>query len=159
MLQINEVLVVEPAYEEYGELCEGAADLTPKQHFEMQRVVQQHIDNAVSKTINLPTDYSIDDLSDLWLEYLPHIKGSTFYRWGSRENEPFSPVKVTDAERVIAETDPALIRRKERTKEANAMDCVSGACEVPQNGNGHVLAVLPGGGLEVFTPTRSEIGS
>lgn len=130
-LQINEVLVVEPAYEKYDELCEGAADLTPRQHFEMQKVVQRHIDNAVSKTINLPTDYSIDDLSDLWLEYLPHIKGSTFYRWGSRENEPFAPVRLADAERVIAATDPVFIRRKERTEQQSAMDCVAGVCEIP----------------------------
>lgn len=156
ILQVNEVLVIEPAYEQYGELCEGAADLTPRQHFEMQRVVQKHIDNAVSKTINLPTDYPVDELSELWLEYLPYVKGSTFYRWSSRENEPFSPVKLVDAERVIAETEPEFIRRKQRTEDANAMDCVSGACEVPyMNGNGKIE--ISAGELAVITSTVEEL--
>lgn len=159
VLQVEEVLVIEPAYEAYGELCEGAADLTPRQHFEMQKVVQQHIDNAVSKTINLPTDYPLDELSDLWLEYLPYVKGSTFYRWGSRENEPFSPVKVVDAERVIAETEPEFIRRKERTQEQNAMDCVGGVCEVPNgNGNGHHHEI-DAGELAVITSTVDELAA
>lgn len=140
ILQVNEVLVIEPIYEQYGDLVEGAADLTPRQHFEMQKVVQAHIDNAVSKTINLPEDYPVDELSDLWLEYLPYVKGSTFYRWGSREGEPFSPVKMEDVAHTIDTTEPEFIRRKERTKEQGAMDCVSGVCEVPGmngNGNGH----------------------
>lgn len=160
VLQVSEVLVVEPAYEQYGELCEGAADLTPRQHFEMQKVVQQHIDNAVSKTINLPTDYPVDELSDLWLEYLPYVKGSTFYRWGSRENEPFSPVKLVDAERVIAETEPEFIRRKERTREQVAMDCTNGACEVPGtdgNRNGHGDIKISAGELAVITSTIEEL--
>ena len=159
ILQVNEVLVIEPIYEDYGDLVEGAADLTPRQHFEMQRVVQRHIDNAVSKTINLPEDYPIDELANLWLEYLPHVKGSTFYRWGSRENEPFAPVKMADAEEIIAQTEPEFIRRKERTKEQLAMDCTTGACEIPGSNGKHddVLAVLPGGGLEVIAATSPEV--
>lgn len=164
ILQVNEVLVIEPVYEDYGDLVEGAADLTPQQHFEMQKVVQKHIDNAVSKTINLPEDYPVDELSDLWLEYLPYVKGSTFYRWGSRENEPFAPVKMEDVEQTIATTEPEFIRRKERTKEQAAMDCVSGVCEVPgANGNGHVVnvpmdVVLGNGELAVINTPKPHSG-
>lgn len=155
ILQVNEVLVIEPVYEEYGDLVEGAADLTPRQHFEMQKVVQKHIDNAVSKTINLPTDYPLEELSDLWLEYLPHVKGSTFYRWGSRENEPYSPVRMEEVEHVIATTEPEFIRHKGRTEAANAMDCVSGVCEVPHtNGNGHIDTEVD---VVVLTATREQL--
>lgn len=128
---IKQVLVIEPAYEEYGDLCEGAADIDVNTHFAVQVAVQKHVDNAVSKTINLPNDYPIESLSDLWLNYLPTLKGTTFYRWGSRENEPFAPVLLSEIHRVIEETPEHLISRKERTEEQSAMDCVSGACEVP----------------------------
>src|SRR5574338_143792 len=131
---IEKVLVVEPAYDNYGELCEGAADIPVERHFMVQKAVQRHVDNAVSKTINLPTDYPIDSLSELWLEYLPYLKGTTFYRWGSRENEPFEPVLMKDIDLVLRETPDDMIRRKERTEEQSAMDCVSGVCEIPTNG-------------------------
>lgn len=125
----EKVLVIEPVYDEFPDIIEGAADLHPRQHFDMQKVVQKHIDNAVSKTINLPSDYPIEDLAALWLEYLPHVKGSTFYRWGSRENEPFSPVRKEDIESVLFSTPEEQIRRKVKTEDNDAL-CVSGVCEV-----------------------------
>lgn len=135
---IERVLVVEPDYDVYGDLCEGAADIPVDRHFEVQKAVQKHVDNAVSKTINLPNDYPIDALSEIWLEYLPTLKGTTFYRWGSRENEPFEPILMKDIELVLRETPEDMIRRKERTEEQNAMDCVGGVCEVPAKIEEHV---------------------
>lgn len=125
------ILVVEPEYDQYPETVEGASDISVERHFMMQAVVQKHVDNAVSKTINLPNDYPIDALSDIWLEYLPQLKGTTFYRWGSRVDEPFSPVIMAEVEETLASTPEAMISRKSRTKEQNTMDCISGACEVP----------------------------
>ncbi len=140
---IEKVLVIEPAYDEYGELVEGAADISVEDHFKMQEVVQRHVDNAVSKTINLPNDYDPKDLSELWLDYLPSLKGTTFYRWGSRENEPFEPVLSANIEEVIQSTPEDQIRRKQRTEEQSSMDCVSGVCEIPtSNGNGKVTTKI-----------------
>jgi ribonucleoside-diphosphate reductase alpha chain len=119
------VLVIEPAYEEFGELVEGAMDVPVEDHFQMQKVVQNHVDNAVSKTINLPTDYPLDNLSDLWLQYLPTLKGTTFYRFGSRENEPFNPVPHDEIEETISSTPEENIRRKERGEQEN---CATGVC-------------------------------
>jgi ribonucleoside-diphosphate reductase alpha chain len=127
---IKRVLVVEPAYDIFGDLCEGAADIPVERHFAVQRAVQKHVDNAVSKTINLPNDYPQDQLSELWLEYLPHLKGSTFYRWGSREDEPFEPVLSKDIDLVLSETPEDMIMRKERSEEQSAMDCTTGVCTI-----------------------------
>lgn len=126
--KIEKVLVVEPVYDKFGDLVEGAADISVENHFKMQQVVQQHIDNAVSKTINLPNDYPIDNLSEVWLDNLATLKGTTFYRWGSRENEPFQPVLANDVDLVLAETPSAMIRRKERTEET--ANCATGACVI-----------------------------
>jgi ribonucleoside-diphosphate reductase alpha chain len=120
------VLVIEPEYELYPDVVEGAADVSVEQHFAMQEIAQRHVDNAVSKTINLPEDYPLDQLSEVWLRYLPTLKGTTFYRWGSREDEPFSPIKVEDLPQIIAETPEHRIIRKERQEQ----QCVNGACEV-----------------------------
>jgi ribonucleoside-diphosphate reductase alpha chain len=110
-------LVISPEFERFGSLVEGAAELRPEHHFRVQAVVQRHIDNAVSKTINLPADFSDGELSRLWLEYLPLIKGSTFYRWGSRENEPIKPVQVA----ALSMRDGGGMR---------SIDCPSGVCEL-----------------------------
>jgi ribonucleoside-diphosphate reductase alpha chain len=136
---IKKVLVVEPAYEKYGELCEGAADISVDSHFKMQQVVQSHVDNAVSKTINLPTDYPMEDLSDVWLNYLPDLKGTTFYRWGSRENEPFQPVLLSDIPSVLESTPEEQIKRKERNE--NEADCATGVCEIPSLASRGITAI------------------
>jgi hypothetical protein len=51
---------------------------------EVQAIVQSHVDNAVSKTINMAFDYPVEDMSKMWLEYLPRLKGTTFYRENTR---------------------------------------------------------------------------
>lgn len=72
-------------------------DLSIRDHFEMQRVCQKHIDNAVSKTINLPPGTSEQELSDLYMEFFPELKGVTVYPEGSRENQPITPMTAADA--------------------------------------------------------------
>jgi ribonucleoside-diphosphate reductase alpha chain len=119
-------LVVSNEYARHGELAEGAYDVPVRQHFEVQRVVQGHIDNAVSKTINLPADYPVESLSDVWLEFLPSLKGTTLYRAGSRGEEPLEALPVAEAKEAAAmvEAETGL------TMEQYAMDCVDGVCEV-----------------------------
>ena len=63
----------------------------------MQAIVQKHVDNSVSKTINVPSDFPKAELSDLLMEFLPRIKGVTIYPAGGREGEPLTPVPVEEA--------------------------------------------------------------
>lgn len=123
---LDKELVVDPLWQDVEDksLLEGAYDVPPLRHFEMQRVCQSHIDNAVSKTINLPNDYKVDSLADLWLEYLPFVKGTTFYRAGSRGEEPFEAIPIEKAKKLVQQ-ETAL----GNVAEQNLMDCVGGACD------------------------------
>lgn len=124
----------------YPDIVEDAASLHPEVHFKMQATVQEHIDNAVSKTINLPKDFPKEELGDLWLKYLPSIKGSTFYRWGSREDEPIEPLSrhseegTVRAEDGVAEGSPALthatVSRTEGLIDVFDPSCPDGSCEI-----------------------------
>ena len=86
----------------------GSHDLSVRDHMEVQRIVQKHVDNAVSKTINIAHDYPIEEVEKLWLEYLPSLKGTTFYRESTRgfvnpktgevELPPLSPIKIEEAQ-------------------------------------------------------------
>lgn len=122
-------LVVTPEFQKFGELAEGAYDIPVRDHFEIQAIVQKHIDNAVSKTINLPKDFSREELADTWLDFLPDIKGSTFYREGSRGNEPLEYIPVQDARRVLEENSFVL---EFNAEEQSSLDCPNGVCELPR---------------------------
>lgn len=123
-------LVVDKSYFLYPDVIQGAADIAVEDHFKMQAIVQKHIDNAVSKTINLPNDFPVEDLAELWLEYLPYMKGSTFYRWGSREFEPISPVSRDKWDEAISESG-GDISYDFNVDEILALDCVGGVCDLP----------------------------
>lgn len=68
-----------------------AHDLHPEVHVRMQAAFQTFTDNAVSKTVNLSADASIDDIKNIYL--LAHelkCKGITVYRYGIKKNQVFS---------------------------------------------------------------------
>lgn len=77
----------------------GAHEISVRDHFEMQRVCQKHVDNAVSKTINLPGATSTDELGELYMEFFPELKGVTVYPDGSREDQPLTPLSRDEAHR------------------------------------------------------------
>jgi ribonucleoside-diphosphate reductase alpha chain len=109
----------------------GSHDLSVRDHMEVQKIVQRHVDNACSKTINIPRDYPIEEVEKLWLEYLPHLKGTTFYREGTRgfvredgtvEPPPLSPISIEEAKARFNETHGV-------NTEA-VSDCPSGVCSL-----------------------------
>ena len=59
----------------------NAEDLSPKQHLYVQAAVQPFIDNAISKTINLPENFPFEQLSEVYEEaYKLGLKGCTIFR-------------------------------------------------------------------------------
>lgn len=55
--------------------------LTPQDHLHIQAAMQQHIDNSISKTINLPADFPFEKLSEVYTQaYSLNLKGCTIFR-------------------------------------------------------------------------------
>jgi ribonucleoside-diphosphate reductase alpha chain len=70
-----------------------AHDIEPAQQVRMQSIFQSHVDNAVSKTINLPGSSSVDDVRTIFrLAFELHCKGITVYREGTRPGQVYMAV-------------------------------------------------------------------
>jgi ribonucleoside-diphosphate reductase alpha chain len=65
-----------------------AAELAPEWHLRMQAVFQRHADGAVSKTVNLPEDATVQDVAGIYADaWAQQVKGVTLYRYGSRSGQ------------------------------------------------------------------------
>lgn len=68
-----------------------AFDVTPKQHLLLQAAFQKYTDNSVSKTINLPSDATVEDVRKIYvMAHKLGCKGITIYRYGSKEEQVLS---------------------------------------------------------------------
>jgi ribonucleoside-diphosphate reductase alpha chain len=65
-----------------------AHDISPEWHLRIQAQLQKNIDNAISKTVNLPERATVDEVERIFL--LAHelkCKGLTVYRYNSRREQ------------------------------------------------------------------------
>ncbi len=113
-----------------------AHDVSPEWHIRMQAAFQKYTDNAVSKTVNLPHDATVDDVKKVYdLAYDLGCKGVTIYRDGSKENQVLS------------------FARKEEKADSPFMTAVK---ERPETLPGYTTKIKTGYGYLYITVTEFE---
>jgi ribonucleoside-diphosphate reductase alpha chain len=92
----------------------NAMDLTPEEHVTVQAKLQRWIDSSISKTCNVPSDYTIDQTRELYeLMYELGCKGGTIYRDGSRDEQVLSTAKPGESEKKDEKKEDKKAAKKE----------------------------------------------
>lgn len=96
-----------------------ALDIRPEWHVRMQAAFQKYVDNAVSKTINLPQSATVEDVERVYkMAWRMRCKGITVYRYGSK---PEQVLYVGGVEKT---------RRYTTAEPEYAGGCLSGVCPI-----------------------------
>lgn len=82
--------------EDVKRLFVTAYDIAPEFHVRMQAAFQKSTQNAVAKTVNLPEETRLEDVTKIYmLAYEKGLKGITIYRCGSRKGQPIGIEQTT----------------------------------------------------------------
>jgi len=69
----------------------GSRSITPLGHIRMMGAVQPFISGAISKTVNLPSDATVEDVMETFVQAWQHgLKAIAIYRDGSKRTQPLS---------------------------------------------------------------------
>ncbi len=87
--------------------------LTPDEHLRMLKALQSHVDNSISKTINAPANFTLEDTDRVHrLAWKLGVKAVSFYRDGSRDDQVLTAMHAAQTTTIEPSTIvPAKINR------------------------------------------------
>ncbi|MFN0108823.1 MAG: adenosylcobalamin-dependent ribonucleoside-diphosphate reductase [Blastocatellia bacterium] len=86
-----------------------ALTLDPDHHLRVLKAFQDNVDNSISKTVNAPSSYSVEDTDRVHrLAWKMGVKAVSYYRDGSRDNQVLTAVSAEKPVEQKAEAKPEV---------------------------------------------------
>lgn len=106
---------------ELPEYYVGSMDLSPEAHVRVQAVAQKYIDSSISKTVNAPKGFTVDQVKECYeLGYKLGLKGMTIYVDGSRDEQILSLEEdATEVENELPVVEESQKSQKKKHKYDN----------------------------------------
>lgn len=87
---VEDYLTLHPEYtkDTLPNIFVSAMELAPEEHADVQCIIQNWVDSSISKTVNAPKGYTVEDVETLYMRlYKGGAKGGTVYVDGSRDSQ------------------------------------------------------------------------
>lgn len=99
ILQTGTVTSLKSIPESVKSIFRTSLEIPWEYHLLHQRAFQKYTDNAVSKTVNLSEDATVEDISNIFFTAWNYkLKGITVYRYGSKVNQVIQKCSLNDSE-------------------------------------------------------------
>lgn len=125
---VDEWLSYNPEYtkDNLPDIFVSAMDMAPNDHVNVQTAIQYWIDSSISKTVNAPKGYTVDQVKKIYEKlYRDGAKGGTVYVDGSRDSQVLSLTNDEDTEAWSQEMNEAevmeveiQVKKKDKKKES-----------------------------------------
>ena len=91
----------------------GKRFIAPMGHVKMMAAVQPFISGAISKTVNIPADTTVEDIEKIYFEaWKLGLKAIAPYRDGCKGSQPLNALKSEEDEEAATEAAPAEVAQK-----------------------------------------------
>jgi ribonucleoside-diphosphate reductase alpha chain len=91
----------------------GQRTIAPMGHVKMMAATQPFLSGAISKTVNVPTEATVDDIAALYMEaWRTGLKAIAVYRDGCKRTQPLNTARDAVAGAVEAKAEHQPVRRK-----------------------------------------------
>ncbi len=95
----------------------GQRYLAPLAHIKMMAAAQPFLSGAISKTVNLPNDATVEDVKHIYEEgWKLGLKAVALYRDGCKASQPLSSSAAEEKEETSAEPTEALVAAKQTSR-------------------------------------------
>jgi ribonucleoside-diphosphate reductase alpha chain len=92
----------------------GQRSIQPMGHVRMMAAVQPFLSGAISKTVNLPSDATIEDIAEVFLgSWRNGLKAIAVYRDASKQTQPLNTGQVTKRKEVEVSAETTKAHRQE----------------------------------------------
>jgi ribonucleoside-diphosphate reductase alpha chain len=104
---------LKPEHYDVFDCALGARSIAPMGHVRMMAACQPFLSGAISKTVNLPADATVEDVEEVYYEsWKLGIKALAVYRDNCKVGQPLSDGKAAKTDAVIEAGIPTPIRKR-----------------------------------------------